>query len=997
MIKKILNRPVTFIMLFTGIVIVGIISTTMMPLELMPNTTFGEISIIFKVRGGIPPDKIESFVAKPVEEAVGGVNNIKDIISISEEGETTIILKFAPGTNMDVATLEVREKLAQIKNKLPREVERPVVAQYEQEDIPVLIIGVTSLKRTPEDIKKIIDDTIKKRLSRIEGVANVEVFGGRERKIIIEFIPKKLQSYGVSVAKIINSINRANVSLVAGGEDESESGYTIKATGRFENINEIRNLGIAVSKEGSIIRLKDIAVIKDSYLEPNSMSRLNKNQNVTIYIQKETLASTVKVSRQVNIELEDVRNVIPKDLVISKIKDDSEYIKKALNSMKISLLLGALLAAGVLFFFLKNLKLTLIIFITIPTSIFLAISLLNLSKITLNVMTLGGLALGVGMLLDNAIVVIENVFRTSKDIKNRFNAVVEGTQQMVVPIVAATLTTIVVFLPMVFLSEEIKQLQESMGITIAYSLVASLFVALTLVPILFFRLKIKPRLKKRRKYFIEWFKKFLESVIHFRYQYIGLAGILFIASILIFMNKDMNLFETEEANKFTINIELPTGTKLEVSDEKVKAVEEILEDYPEVKTISSKIEKWSSKVYVTLTKESKRERTKSQIEASLRPKLKNIQPAFIYFKESQELAAKEVFIEIYGHNYATLKELAMSIGGTLKAIKNLKDVKIRMREGRPEKRVVLDRRKTSIFGLSVADVSRNLHARLRGLVATRYHEKAKEIETIVRQYKQSIVDFKDLYGIKMMTPFGGFISLAQIADFLDEKGPSEIWRKNKKRMVQVSATRDDISLEKAAEEIRNALKQVKFPESYFYEIGGDYEMMIKSKRELYNALALTVILIYLVLASLFESYTQPFIIMISVPLAFVGVVAALMITKTSISIGVITGIIMLAGIVVNNAIIMVDRINHLKKQNSNINSKLAVVKSVIEGSSQRVRPIMMTAITTILGLLPLALKGGEGSGLWKPLSITVIGGLVSSTFLVLFIVPCIYMVFEKNK
>ncbi|MFH1415341.1 MAG: efflux RND transporter permease subunit [Elusimicrobiota bacterium] len=989
MIEKVLTRQVTFLMLFIGILVVGIISFIKLPIELMPNASFGEISIIFSVRGGIPPDKIENFVTKPVEEAVGAVSNLKDVISISEEGRATIVLKFVAGTDMDLATMEVREKLAQVKNSLPREVEKPIVAQYEQEDIPVLIIGVTSLFKTPEEIRNIVDDRIKERLARIPGVANVDVFGGRERKIIVEVLPDKLKTHSISMSKIINSLNRANVSLLSGDIESSSARFSIKATGRFESIAEIENMGISVSDQGSIVRLKDISVIEDSYLEAENISRLDASNNVTIYIQKETLASTVKVCRTTEEEIKKLKQEIPADIIMAVIKNDAEFIEKALDSMKNSLVLGALLAAGILLFFLKNFKLTLINFFTIPLSVLLAVTLLYFNKITLNVMTLGGLALGVGMLLDNSIVVIENIFRMFKSVTEKRTAIIEGTQQIILPIIAATLTTVVVFLPIVFLSEDLKQMQGPMALTITYSLVASLFIALTLVPLLFYKLDIQPSYEEKQASLLKLYRWSLEKVVVHKKKMLIAVGALFAVSVVFFIRIDMNLYETEEDNKFTINVELPTGAKLEVSDEKVALVEEMLNKIPEVQQVSSKIEKWSSKVYVTLKKAKKRSRDKDEIIAELRPQLKAIQPAFIYFKESSALAAKEVFLDIYGHDYGLLKDMAMNIGGYLKAIPGLEDVKIRMREGRPEKMINLDRKRVALSGFTISDVAENLHARLRGLIATRYHEKAKEIETIVRQKKSTLKDFDDVYGIKMMNTFGKFITLSQMADFSDDKGPSEIWRKNKKRFVQVSASRNKVSLEKAVINIKDVLKNAKFPENYYYEIGGDYETMIRSKKELYMALILTIIFVYLVLGSLFESYSQPLIIMLSVPLALIGVVTALKITKGNISTGVIMGIIMLAGIVVNNAIMLVDRINTLRKENA--------VNYVLEGCVHRLRPILMTATTTILGLLPLAVKGGEGAGLWKPLSVTVIGGLISSTLLVLFIVPCVYKVMERLK
>ncbi|MFC2061839.1 efflux RND transporter permease subunit [Elusimicrobiota bacterium] len=990
--RKVLARPITFSMIFVAIVVVGIISLLKLPVQLMPNTSFGEISIIYQVRGGIPPDKIENFVARPVEEAIGGVDNLKDIISISEEGRATIVMKFTGEADMNVAVMEVREKIAQIKHVLPREVERPIVAQYEQEDIPILIIGVTAEDKSAEEVRKVVDSEIKELLFRVEGVANVDVYGGRERKIMVDFLPTKLEGYNLSVTDIINTLNRANVSLIAGdiGEDTQLCSHKLKTTGRFESIEEIRNLGIAVSDQGSIVRFRDIAVVSDSFMEPSNISRLDDENNVTIYIQKETMASTVRVCESIIEQIEKIRIAAPDNFNFSIIKNDAVFINKAINSMKESLIIGSVLAAAVLLIFLHEFRLTFIIFLSIPISVFIAITMMYFFKVSLNVMTLGGLALGVGMLMDNSIVVIENIFRRSQGGQCNKETVIEGSTQVIIPIIGGTLTTIIVFLPIIFLSEEIKKLQGDMAMTITFSLVASLFVSLTLIPLLFAKFVSHVTLKEKKEAMAFYYGYFLQIILKYRFITVASVFAVFSAAIIYFAGIDMNLYETQEENKFTINVELPTGAKIEASDERVAKVEALLAAVPEVETVSSKIEKWSSKIYVTLTPKKKRKRTKEEIKDSLRPHFKQVQPAFIYFKESQEMASKEVFVELYGRSFKVLKELAMNVGGAIKGIKDLEDVKLRMREGRPEKLIMLDRRKVALAGLNIADLAQNLHARLRGLIATRYHERAQEIEVITKQIKESLTDFKDVYNIKIKTPAENYVKLIQLAEVEDQKGPSEIWRKNKVRMVQVSASRREVSLEKAVELIKKALTKVKFPEKCFYEIGGDYEMLVKSKKELYLALIMTTVMVFLVLGSIFESYYQPIIIMVSVPLSFIGVAAALLITRSKVSIGVIMGVIMLTGIVVNNAIILVDRINSM-------DPAIPFIKRIMEGCQQRLRPIFMTVSTTILGLLPLAIRGGEGSGLWKPLSITVIGGLISSTVLVLFIVPCIYMIFGEKK
>ncbi len=984
MINKILSRPVTLLMCVAAVVVVGIISLSELPIELMPSGSEGEISIIYEVRGGVPPNDIENFVVRPVEDAVGDIDNLKDILSISKEGRAIIVLEFVADTDMDAAAVNVRERLAQVRDELPSEVERPIIAKYQQDDVPIFVLGVTSPTKTAEEIREVVDDVMEERIARLEGVANVDVFGGRERKIIIEVIPSQMSAFNLSMSDVINALNRANVSTLAGEARERESEYQIKATGRFKDIEDISGMGVSTTEAGSIVRLKDIAEIKDSYLEPDSLSRLDMKSNVTIYIQKETLARTVDVAELVLNEKEVLRGILPEDIIISTIKNDAEYIQSALNAMQLSLVLGAVLAAAVLMVFLKNYVLTFIIFLSIPVSVLLALSILYFNNVTLNVMTMGGLALGVGMLLDNSIVVIENIYRTYSKERSLTSAVCEGVSEVFLPIMAGTLTTVIVFLPIIFISAELRRMQGDMALAIMYSLLASLFASLTLVPFLYKNFKVTPTRRESSRFgMYEVFRYLIEKVLKHKHLIVAGMVVLFVVSIFVFNTIDMNLFETEEENEFTIHVELPTGAKLDSSDEVVGMVENILSGVPEVESISTRIEKWSSKVFVTLEDYRQRDRSKEEIKEYLRPQFEEI-PYFIYFQEAHEMAEQEVFVELYGYEYDTLRELVNEVGNRMGAIDGLTDTKIRMREGRPEKLVIPDRRKTAIAGLRIADVAENLHARLRGLVATRYHEAAQEIEVIVRQYKPSISNFNQLFRTRLMNPSRAYIQLNQIAEFKETKGPSEIWRKNRQRMVQASSSRSGISLEGAVREINRNLAGLEFPEGYFYEIGGDYEFMMESRRELFMALLLTIVLVYLVLGSVFESYTQPFIIMVAVPMSFIGVVAALKITGSNVSVGVIMGVILLAGIVVNNSIILVDRINSLRKQ-------LTLREAVITGASQRLRPILMTTITTVLGLLPLALMGGEGSGMWRPLSVSVVGGLITSTFLVLFGIPCIFL------
>jgi len=1004
--KLSITRPVTFLMVFWGIILVGIVSLQRLPVEMMPNVAFEDISIIIQIRGGIPPSDVEMLVTKPVEEAVSGVSHLREIISISEEGESRVVLRFEPGTNMDFAALEVREKFSRIVDKLPREIEKPVIAKYQKTDVPIVILAVTGAGYTPEILRRIVDEKVKERFQRLEGVASVEVVGGRERKILVEARQEDLQRYNIPLGRVINVLNLNNLNLLAGEVKREKNKFLIRTIGQYEKISDIEEIGIGISPQGSVIKLKDVAYVKDSFLEPIDLARVDIQPVVSLYIQKESTANTVKVVELINKEIEETRKIIPKDVLIKMTYNQAEAIRDAISAVKSSLLWGGLLAIIVLFFFLWDLKSTLIIGISIPISVISTFAFMFFSKLTLNVMTLSGLALGIGMLVDNSIVVLDNIFKKREAGLPQREASEEGAGEVTLAITASTLTTVVVFLPIVFINKEIRLLYTGLSLTVVFSLLASLFVALSFIPLLASRLVMRPFIKrdkipKTRLYFIKLKKLYRHSLakaLHFRYIVVSIALILFISALQLGKKLKTEFIGVTEQNEFTIHVQLPVGARLDVSDKCVEQVEKVVKELPEVRTISSRIERWSSKIYVRLYPLAQRARSTQDIINQLRPKTEEIErfyDAFIYYEEPQEVGTREIFLDVFGYDYEVLKNLAIAIAGRLQTIKGMSDVKIRMREGRPELRVFIDKEKAASFGLNIEDIAMTLHGQIRGLRATYYHTEAKEVEMVVRLQESDRKKFKDIYNLVLTSRDGTSVYLNQIATFRYEIGPSEIWRKNKQRMVQVSGSRGSMSLKEVGEKIKEVLKGVEFPKDYFYRFGGDYEKMLRNQKEFTFAIFLTLFLVYLVMACLFESYIQPLIIMMTVPLAAIGVVSIMRLTDTSINIGALIGFMMLGGIVVNNAIVLIDFIN-LKLQNRKHN-RYNLFKTLLFAGQDRLRPILMTTITTLLGLVPMALDRSESASLWSPLAITVMGGLTSSTFLTLFIIPSLYLIFEDMK
>jgi hydrophobic/amphiphilic exporter-1 (mainly G- bacteria), HAE1 family len=1015
------KKPITIAMIFLAIVIISLIALTRLPIELLPNFSFGDISIFINIRGGIPPEEVEELVTKPIEEAVGSASNLRGLVSISEEARSRVVLRFEPGIDMNYALLEVREKFSRIRSKLPPQIEKPVIAKFEQQDRPIMIVAVTGSGYTPEMLRKIVDGTIKDRILRVNGVANIDVGGGRERKILVEVDQRRLQAYNLPIARVINALNANNLDLLLGEYDKRRDRHLVRVTGGFQSISDIENIGIAVTPSRSIIKVKDVADVKDSYLEAQSYARVNVLPVVSLYIQKESQANTVEVASEIKKAIDELSaNALDEKVRLIETYSQAKSIQEAIDGVKKTLLLGALFAILVLWIFLRDIRSTFIIAVSIPISVIGTFMCMYFFDITLNIMTLSGLAIGVGMLVDSSVVVLENIHRLKEKGIQVVQAVIQGTQEMILAITSGTITTIVVFLPIIFISKDIRILYMGLALTVTFSLVASLFVALSLVPMLsvylpeigWLRLRHKNQsqpearaIKKNKRPLIRrirsGYRHFLVKGLRNRYLLIFLTVLMFCGALYMLVFRiEKEFVGTADQQDFTIFVELPTGARLDISDQAVSGIEKILETIPEVKQFSSRIEKWSSKIYVKLVPLDQRTRSTKEVTEDLRVRVEDVErrfrEAFIYLEEAEEAETNEVIIDIFGYNYNTLNEIAISMLTRMQAIPGLIDLKIRWRKGRPEWNLKVNRKKAALYGLTTDDIANTVHAQMRGLRATLYHTDAKEVEVIARLQEKDRRTLDQLRKLSMVTPDGTSVYLEQVVDFEPGLGPSKIWRKNKARMIQISANRGKYAFGTAVDKIQEVLHDLKLPKDYYYSMGENYWRMVRNQKEFMalwppGILWIVIILIYLVLASLFESYSQPFIIMITVPLAAIGVAAGLWFMKKTINISVLMGGIMLGGIVVNNAIILIDYTNRL------IREGLRPKRAIVTASIRRLRPIMMTTCTTLLGLLPMAADTTEQASLWSPLAITVMGGLLSSTILTLFIVPGTFIVFQDIR
>ncbi len=1034
-----IRKPVTVLMMTLIVVLFGIVSLLKLPVELYPNTSFGQISIIIQARGGIPPTEVETLVTKLVEEAVATVSNLEQLLSISKEGESTVVMSFRPGTDMDFAALEVREKFSKIKNQLPKEIEKPVIAQFQQGDVPVFIVAATSERRTTEEIRKIVDKSVKESFKRVPGVANVEVAGGRERKLLVELDQVRLAAYGLSTNEVTGALGANNLNLLSGEVKRASDRFLVRMIGEYESIDQIKNMAVRQTPTGSIIRVKDVATVKDSFLEPNEFSRLNVQPVVTLYVQKESTKNTITVCGNLLKEIEASKSILPKDIKLVVTSNQAESIKKNIDNLNESLLKGIILIILVFFIFLFRLTLksfvfvcalivgalflsgfilyvvltglltTLIVYrkfrsiiivtLPIPVSVIGTFIFMKNYGLTINVMTLFGLALGVGMLVDNSIVVFENILKKREAGQDIIPSATSGTNEMFLTIIAATTTIVIVFLPLVFMGQELQRLYSGMAWTIVVSLLVSMVCAVALVPMMCsrpsFPLHVESGASGKEDLWVKKFasveRRFLFRSIRYRTRVLFMSVGVFLVALFFMSRLGTEYLGSTEQNKFTIFVEMPTGVRLDVSDKMVKKVEKIVKTIPEVKNVTSRIEPWSSKVYVELVKSDKRKRSANEIIEALRQETNKLHPAFIYYQQEEQVGTKEVILEIFGYSYEKLRELAIAITNRMEGVKGLSDAKIRMREGRPEMQLLVNKKKSGLEEMSVSDVANEVHGQMRGFRATVYHTEGTEVETITRLDEKYRKTFKDLHHLILTTKRGDPVLLDQLTDFKFGLGPSEIWRKDKSRMVQVSANIGKVPLSKVVDELKKRLKDIPFPEDYFYRVGGDYPTLISTNKQMRLMITFVLVLVYLVLASLFESFYQPLLIMIAVPLALVGAVIALYFGPRSIGIGALLGMMMLGGIVVNHSIMLLDRINYYVKHKN-----YSPIKAAISANKDRLRPILMTMCTTVLGLVPMAIDRSEGANLWSPLALTVIGGVVSSTLLTLLVTPAFFILFQDG-
>ncbi|MEA4848633.1 MAG: efflux RND transporter permease subunit [Clostridiaceae bacterium] len=1012
-----IRRPVTVLMCVLIVLVLGGVSLSRLPIDLMPEMDF-PISIVLTSYSGVGPEEIENIVTRNIESAVATVNNIKTIQSQSSEGQSIVIAEFNSGTDMNFATLQMREKVDMVKGMLPDDVEAPMIIKVDPSMIPAAVLGVSGGESEAE-LTRFVEDKIKAKIESIDGVATASVTGGTTKEIKVDLDPQKLSGYGLSFSQISGALRSENLNQPGGTVEYGDKSLLVRSTGEFKNLDQIRNIPITLPT-GAVVYLRDMAEVREGYKSVDTYNRMNGQSSIGLSIQKQTDSNTVKVVNLVKKEINNIMKENP-DVKIDMVFDQGQYVEQSINNVAQSAVLGAILAVIVLFIFLKNIRTTMIIGTSIPISIIATFVMIYFSGITLNLVSLGGLALGVGMLVDNSIVVLENIYRYRSEGYSRVEAAIAGTQEVGSAVLASTLTTVVVFLPIVFTEGITAEIFKQLALAVTFSLIASLLVALTLIPMLSSKfLKLvkyheASKNEKMNKIFDKW-EDALGAVDNFYKRALGWALIhrrktvftvlaIFIGSLLLIPFVGTEFFPKMDMGQFTVEIELPQGALLKNTNEITGEIEEILNSVPEVQKVFVTVGSSgngmnvsggasnTASMNITLKPLNERKRSTAQVVDDMRKKVSLIPGATIEINDVNSSAmgisgGAAVSINIFGPDLDKLSEIAVNVEEIIKNVEGVRQTSTSISEGRPEAQIYVNRDKASYYGLGTAQVSAAIRTAVEGSVATTYKVDGDEIDVRVGFPEGPEDKYSQLGNTKILSPTGVEVPLMEIADIKIEKGPVTITREGQERYVTVTSDVFGRSTGDVNKDISKKLDEMPLPPGYSIKYGGEMEQIADAFSSLILALLLAIVLVYMVMAAQFESLLHPFTIMFSLPLAFTGSALGLVLTGRALSVPAFIGVIILAGIVVNNAIVLVDYINTLR------NRGMDRTEAILKAGPTRLRPILMTTLTTILGLIPLALGIGEGAEAQAPLATVVIGGLTTSTILTLLIIPVIYTLFD---
>jgi HAE1 family hydrophobic/amphiphilic exporter-1 len=1002
-----IRRPVFIVLQVLAVLVLGVLSYNRIGIDIMPEVEFPYISITTAYPGA-GAQEIENQVTKPIEEAVSAINGLKNIYSTTAEGFSQVLLEFKLEVKVRDAETDVREKLSEIRSEFPRDMEDPTIARFDVTATPVMIFSLAS-DLPLDELRILAEDKVKNRIQQTEEVAEVTLIGGLEREIKVEVDRKKLQAYNLSVEQIIGSLAGENLNVPGGRVEIEPQEFVLRITGEFQEVSEIGKIPVA-NHQGTPIYLKDVAEVKDDFKELREIAQLNSRPSVSFIVYKQSGGNTVKVCDRLKKTIDNLKKELPAGTSIEIASDQSKYIKRSVKDTMRTLYLGAIFATLVIFIFLGNFRSTIIAALAIPTSILFTFILMNLFGYTINMMTLMGLSLCVGILIDDAIVVRENIFRHVEEGMDPEEAAKFGTQEVGLAVMACTFTIIAVFVPVAYMSDIVGKFFRAFAFTVVFAILYSLWDSFTMAPMLSAKVLVRERedkeslLKKFFAPFNRFFKKlnqtygkFLAWSLSHKLLIVFLSTVLFLLSLSLTFFIGKEFMPQGDRGEFRVTFETPVGTSIQATEKVATELEKVLFTDPEVKSIFTTIglEAGASNkgnIRVELVPLEQRERKTTEVEKEARKRLSQMpglmsKVSMIGMFEGEE--DYPIILYIKGPEISVLEGLSEKVLTMVERIPGTADADRSIRGGKPEMRVVVDREKASRLGVSTAQIATTLHSLVDGNVATKLRQGEKEIDIRVILNPEQKNNFRDISSLDILTPAGVTVPLKSIADFYEGSGPTKINRQNRERVAIVTANMVDRPLGDIVDDLNRELATLPLPSGYKIEYRGDVELMGDMFKNMFLALVIGVIFIYIVLGSQFNSFLHPFTIMLALPLAVVGALFAIFLTNQRINMMAMVGIILLMGIVTKNSILLIDYTITLRKRG------MQREEALLKAGPIRLRPILMTSAAMIMGMMPAALGVGEGGEWRQVMGISVIGGLITSTFLTLIVVPVSYIVIDN--
>ncbi len=1004
------RRPVFTVMFTAGVLVLGLVGFIRLGTDLFPDVTFPVVTVNI-VYPGAGPAEVETLVTKPVEDAIVGLNGIDRVRTYSREGLSTTIVIFKLGVDVPNAATEVRERIAQARFKLPTEVKDPTVSRIDVSAAPVLtytLRGAGSLSAT----RKYAEDVIKPALEQVDGVASVDVKGGAAREVHVDLDRARLDALGLDLSQVVMRLRLANLTVPAGHFDEGAKEISVRTVGELQSVDQVRELIVATAADGSAVRLRDVANVEDGFEEQRTRVRANGEEAVSFEILKQSGTNTVAVSDAVKARLAKLEKSFPQGTQASLIVDQSRFIKENVADVEMSIVFGGAMAILIILIFMLDLRSTLISSVALPTSVIGTFFVMYVFGYTLNMMTLLGLSLAIGLLIDDAVVVRENIFKHLERGKSPFAAALDGTKEIALSVLATTLTIVAVFLPVAFVSGMVGQFFRQFGITVSAAVLLSLFVAFTLDPMLSSR--FSKRLDDKRDTFA-WLKRPFQRVfatmdggyramLAWALNHKALVGLFAVGSIFLMMFAlkltGSEFVSSEDRGQFMVTVELPAGTSLDETARLTLAAEKKLMQHPEIRLVFAKLgpdgepNKATWRI-VTSTKEERPNVPLSQIRDAARAaaatlpgvKVAVTDPPFVEGGQTEA----PIMIDVRGSSYKDIGPVAEQVADVLRTTPGVQDVQVKYTPGKPELQVQLDRQRVAEKGLQVAQVAMALRTAMEGEESGKMRDGDDEIPIRVRLRESDRASAHALGRLTLQTPRGP-VQLADLGAATFAEGPQVIEREDRSRQIQVWAAPRGRSLGELVTEFKPRIDSIKRPNGVNYMFDGQIKMMNETNSNMLLALGLGIVFIYIVLASQFESFIHPLTIMLTLPLAMVGAVLALFLTDNTMAMGTLIGIILLMGLVTKNAILLIDRAIVRVREHGE-----PPLQAILEAGPERLRPILMTSAAMVLGMLPTALGRGEGSEFRGPMAIAVIGGVVSSTLLSLIVVPVFYLSIERLK